>query len=183
MVTDADRIVELGYVSGLHGVHGWVKLYSLTQPPAAILNFPQLLVAARENAEGAERDRATRWQSRVVREGKSHGRRIIACFEGVVDRDQAAGLIGCKLAVRRSELPRLADDEWYWTDLVGLKAVDAKGAHLGVVSRIFDTGANDVLVIESPRGEILVPFVQGRYVLEIDLAARRIQVDWEPEFD
>jgi len=181
---DTDRIVVLGHVSGLHGVQGWVKLYSETQPPAALLEYQALLVSAAANsAAGRSGCAGEDWQPLVIREGRCHGRRLVARFAGVSNREDASAFVGRTLAVLRADLPPLADDEWYWADLLGLLAINRDGEVLGAVSRVFDTGANDVLVIESTRGEVLVPFVQGRYILDVDLASKRIRIDWDMDAD
>ena len=52
------------------------------------------------------------------------------------------------------------------------------GTGLGRVAYVLETGANDVLVTEGER-ERLIPFVPGDVVLDVDLAAGVIRVDWE----
>jgi 16S rRNA processing protein RimM len=49
------------------------------------------------------------------------------------------------------------------------------------VSYLFETGSNDVMVVRGDR-ERLIPYIWGQVVLEVDLAARRMKVDWDPEF-
>ena len=56
-----------------------------------------------------------------------------------------------------------------------------QGMELGTVDHLIETGANDVLVVKGER-ERLIPFIRGQVVLQIDLAAGEIQVDWDPEF-
>ena len=60
--------------------------------------------------------------------------------------------------------------------------VNRAGVAFGQVDHLIETGANDVLVIRGERGETLVPFVAGRYVLEVDLDRKRILVDWESDW-
>jgi 16S rRNA processing protein RimM len=78
-------------------------------------------------------------------------------------------------------MPPTEDGEYYWSDLEGLEAHTTDGEVLGRVDRMMETGANDVLVIRGDR-EHLVPFIQGQYVMRVDLEAGLIVVDWDPDF-
>ena len=68
--------------------------------------------------------------------------------------------------------------DFYWRQIEGLEAVTTSGAKLGVVDRLFETGANDVMAIKSGSKEILVPYVQD-VVRKVDLERGVIEVDWE----
>jgi 16S rRNA processing protein RimM len=90
-------------------------------------------------------------------------------------------LIDCDIAVQREQLPALESGEYYWTDLQGLRVVNLEGVELGVVSHLFETGANDVLVVRGER-ERLIPYTTGEAIQEVDLDHGQITVDWDPEF-
>ncbi len=72
-------------------------------------------------------------------------------------------------------------DEYYWSDLVGLQVITRDGLVLGVVDHLFETGANDVMVVKGEQ-EYLVPFIQEQVVESVDLESRIIRVDWDPDF-
>ena len=78
-----------------------------------------------------------------------------------------------------------AEGEYYWGDLVGLDVVNEADEALGTVSGLLSTGAHDVLQVQSGEGkgavERLIPFVAA-YVLDVDLAARRIRVSWQKDW-
>jgi len=114
-------------------------------------------------------------------DGRKQGKGLVALLTGCEDRDQAARLVGQQICVGRDVLPPADDGEYYWSDLEGLEVHTTGGEVLGRVQRLMETGANDVLVISGDR-EHLVPFVQGQYVVRVDLAAGLIEVDWDPEF-
>jgi len=78
-------------------------------------------------------------------------------------------------------LPPTQQNEYYWSDLVGLKVETTTGINLGVVDYLIETGANDVLVVVGDR-ERLIPFLQQQNVINVDLDAGEIVVDWDPEF-
>lgn len=162
------RIVPLGHISGVHGVRGWVKVHSLTEPREAIFDYQPWLL-------GETLDTTT------VIEGKIHGNRLIARIEGVNDRETAEELVNRSIAVYREQLPETGEGQFYWADLVGLAVRLEDGRELGMVDRLLDTGANDVLVVKGDR-ERLIPFVPGQYVKQVNLDDGVIVVDWDPEF-
>lgn len=116
-----------------------------------------------------------------VVDGQLQGKTIVAQLAGVNDRGQAAGLMGWDVFITQDQLPAAAKGEYYWSDLVGLKVETIDGVQLGVVDSLLETGANDVIVVQGER-ERAIPFLQGQTVIDIDLDAGRIVVDWDPEF-
>ncbi len=167
----------LGKISGYYGVKGWVKIYSYTQPRENIIRYKTLQVKLAKAHE---------WQNIQLDNGKAHGKGVVAHFTGYDNREIVAGLIGAELAVQRSEFKPSAQDEYYWTDLVGLIVTNLDGVELGKVGSLIETAANDVLVIKvnasenkvSDNNEILIPFVQGHYVIKVELDAGTMTVDW-----
>jgi 16S rRNA processing protein RimM len=104
----------------------------------------------------------------------------VAQLLGCEDRDAATALRGKEVAVPRAALPAAKENEFYWADLFGLKVVNVVGEELGVVVRIFETGANDVLVVRGER-ERLIPFVAA-VIQKVDLASGIIRVDWGADY-
>lgn len=166
-LADRSRVV-LGKVSGIYGVRGWVKLYSYTEPKETLLNYRDCFLGP----EGAER-------SAEVEESKPHGKSLIAKFAGVDDRDAAHALIGAEISVPRAALPDLDEGHYYWADLEGLKVRRQGGDTVGTVSHLMATGANDVLVVAGSEQEVLIPFVMGSVILDVDLEQGWITVDWD----
>ena len=163
--------VLLGKIVGLFGVDGWVKVESYTEPRAQIFKYrPWLLKrpGGETEVDGAQ--------------GRAQGKGLVAALPGVGDRDAAADLIGAEIWVRRSALPRAKRGEYYWVDLEGADVVTTEGVVLGTVSHLFATGANDVMVVRDGERERMIPFVLKKFVLEVDLNAGRITVDWDPDF-
>lgn len=166
-----DNYLVVGRINGLHGVRGWVKVYSHTQPRENILTYTTWYL-----------QRDGQWRPVQLEDGRTQGKGVVAKLQGVDDRDAAALLMETPVAIHREQLPQAAPGEYYWTDLEGLAVVNREGVHLGVVSYLMETGANDVLVVKEGGNERLIPFVQGQFVLDVDLAAGVITVDWDPDF-
>ena len=102
---------------------------------------------------------------------------VVAALRGVGDRTAAEGLRGLRLYVARAALPETEEDEFYHSDLLGLRADYADGTAAGTVRAIIPAGATEVLEIDPGPGTetLLVPFTKAA-VPEIDLAAGRIVV-------
>lgn len=166
---EEDKPVVVGRIAGVYGVKGWVRVYSYTQPLDNILEYTPWQVRI-----GAD------WRVIKPLEGRIHGKGIVALLEGCADRDAAAALVGCDIAVDRAQMPAAGKGEFYWADLMGLKVLTLEGVELGVVDHLFETGANDVLVVKGER-ERLLPYTDS-VVRDIDLAAGLMRVDWDPEF-
>ncbi len=168
-MTEQQRI-GVGKITGVFGVKGWVKVFSDTSPKENILTYSPWYLEKGNNSKLVK-----------VIDGRVQGKAIVAQLEDIDDRDQAELLAGWNISIAREQLPEIGADEYYWSDLIGLKVKTVNGEDLGVVDYLMETGANDVLVIKGDQ-ERLIPFVQGQTVLKIDLEAGEIQVDWDPEF-
>ncbi len=166
----AERRVPIGRISGVFGVHGWLRVHSATAPPARILEYQPWLIGG----EG-------RWDAFEVRRGHPHGGGFVAKLEGLDDRETARRFVGADIAVHRFQLPEPEADEYYWCDLIGLTVRDKVGTSLGRVQRLMETGAHDVMVVEEGARQVLVPFVPGQTVCGVDLEAGRIEVDWDAD--
>ena len=168
---DERRFVTLGHVSGAYGVRGWVKVHSETSPRDNILGYSPWYLT-----RGAVREV---WQ---VSGGRQQGKAFVAKLAGCDDRDAAEALVGAAISIPRDQLPATTEPgEFYWADLVGLRVVTLGGVDLGRIVRLFETGANDVIVVQGDR-ERLVPYLWGRVVCTVDLEAGVMWVDWDPAF-
>ena len=168
-----ERLVTMGRIVAPYGIKGWIKIQPFTQQQQGLLDYPQWQVG-----------RDGEWQLRTVEVAKVHGATVVAKLEGIAGREQAEALQGMRIAVSRDDFPAPAANEFYWSDLVGLKVVNAAGVALGSVTRVFETGANDVLVVEdkvSGEHERLLPFI-APVIRQVDIAGGTIIVDWEADY-
>jgi 16S rRNA processing protein RimM len=163
------KLVSLGRISGVHGVKGWVKVHSYTEPRENIVGFSSWVLRVRERSETVE-----------VEAGRRHGAIVIAKLRGVDDRDRAASLVGAEIAVERAQLPACAPGEYYWCDLEGLEVRNVRGEVLGMVDHLLATGSNDVLVLAGSDVR-MIPFIEGDVIRGVDLENGVIVADWPKE--
>ena len=168
--TGSSRLIEVGHITGAFGVNGWVKVKPYTQSPENILDYSPWVI----DAGGVV-------SQRCVLASRIQGNALLVRLEGVDDRDAAIELRGAVINVARSALPPALPGEYYWVDLVGLDVVTEDGFLLGKVSRLMETGANDVLEVCGDRTR-LVPFVRDQYIKEVNIKEGRVVVDWDPDF-
>ncbi len=157
--------ILMAKIGAAQGLRGEVRVSSYTEDPTALGDYGNLVAADGRVFEILE-----------VREGKNV---VIVRFRGINDRNAAESLNGIELFIDRDNLPDddLDEDEFYYTDLEGLEAVDAEGKSYGSVTAVHDFGAGDLLELKGAgRRPALIPFSEAA-VLEIDLEGGKILID------
>jgi 16S rRNA processing protein RimM len=158
------RRVLMGLVLGAHGIKGAVRILSYAAAPKDIASYGPL-----EDESGGRKFSLT-----IV--GQVRGA-VLAAVEGIGDRDAAMALKGTKLYLERSALPAPAEGEFYWDDLVGLRAELTDGAALGEVVAVHDYGGGPSLEVRRETGApVMVPFT-NRVVPVVDLAAGKLVIE------
>lgn len=113
---------------------------------------------------------------------------MVAKLIGVETRDDAESIKNLDVSIKAEMLPELAYDDYYWRDLVGMQVMTDKGYNLGVVKELFETGANDVMLVKANlndafgQKERMLPFLREQVIKEVDMQAKTITVDWDPGF-
>jgi 16S rRNA processing protein RimM len=168
-----DDLTQVGYVSGPFGVTGSIRVTPFSNDADALLNVK------------------TWWldkpalRSVTVRTAKMHGGDVVAQLVGLIGRDASEALKGAAVSVPRSQFPQLEEDEYYWSDLIGMDVVNLEGEALGTVTDMMHNGAQSILRIapvpvpadDKKAPERLIPFVD-QFVKTVELAAKKITVDW-----
>lgn len=177
-----DDAVEVGRVQDAWGIKGWFKVQPYSASPEALFSSKRWFLLP--PARGARHFNGP--QRLPVRQVKAHGDAVVVSAQGVDDRDAADLLKGARIFIARSSFPTPAEGEYYWVDLIGLAVFNREGVPLGQVRELLPAGPQTTLALafEGADGkpqERLIPFVSA-YVDEVDLAAGRITVDWQPDY-
>lgn len=181
--------VEVARVLGAWGVKGGIRVKPFAADPQALFSTKRWFLQPPEADSAVPRPPAARPASplpallRVV-QAREHGDGVVATVHDLVDRDAAEALRGARIFVSRASFPTPDKGEFYWVDLIGLQVCNRQGQALGVVVGLLETGPHCVLRLQPAHAggdEILIPFVAA-YVDAVDLAARRITVDWEADY-
>lgn len=161
----------MGRVFAPFGVKGWIKIQPFTAAIDSLMAYDKWWV-------GCNGD----WQEHAVDRAQVQGRTLVAKLKACDDRNMAVLFKGRQVAVPREALPRAAANEFYWADLIGLRVINDEAQDFGEVTRILETGANEVLVVQGEGGqERLIPFIADA-IRAVDLAAGVIRVDWGADY-
>src|SRR5258708_16298687 len=106
----------------------------------------------------------------AVAECRTHGAYLVARFEGCDSPEQAGAYRGAEVALRREDLPKPAEHEFYQVDLIGLEGVNEQGERLGRVAAFIAPRAKVAMRVEGERGEGRVASGGGA-VQQVGLAA------------
>ena len=185
-----DDALEVGRILDAWGIKGWLKILPHSNDPEALFSVKTWFLQV---PEAKFRPGFTAFSGTVslqVDEAKIHSGTVVAKFAGLDDRNMAEALRGARIFLSRSSFPAAATDEYYWVDLIGLNVVNREGVALGSVRDLMTTGPQSVLCIEytttqedgtSVVAERMIPFVSA-YVDAVDIAGKRITVDWQPDY-
>ncbi len=160
-----DVLTCVGAIAGAFGVRGDVRIKSFCATPEDIGTYSPF----------TSEDGKTVFDVTIQRPIKNGFAGKVA---GVENKEDADRLKGTRLYVPLKRLPKLPDDEFYHSDLIGLDVFDPGGAKLGHIRAVHDHGAGDLLEIFGPglKSTVLLPFTKEA-VPTVDLAAKRIVAD------
>ncbi len=156
-------MICVGAIAGAFGVKGEVKLKSFTQKPQDCVAYGPLLDEA-----GAVI--LTPTSHRPVKDA------LAVRAKEVSTREDAEALKSIKVYVLRSALPEPEEDEFYFTDLVGLDVKTTDGRRMGKVIAVHEFGAGDMLEIKpQDSASFFHPFTKVA-TPKVDIGAGRIVI-------
>ncbi len=156
-----DGFLAIGVALTSFGLQGDIKIEPLT-------DFP-------ERFEPGE----TVWlggRKRHVQRSRWQGRTVYLKLTGINSSEDVAALRGEYLEVPEAERSDLPPDQYFQSDIIGLAVETTAGVSLGKVFEFLPTGANDVLVVRGPDGDVLVPMIED-VVKIIDVPGGRIVIE------
>ncbi len=175
-----DDAVEVARIGDAWGLKGWFWVQAFAADPQAIFGSRRWFL--RVDRPGPVVSRPAIPSLLRIAEIREHGDGVVARAHDIDDRNGAEALRGAGVYISRASFPTAGEDEYYWVDLIGLAVVNRQGDALGSVVGLLDTGPHSVLRVAASgstdeAAQTLIPFV-GAYVDDVDMAARRITVDW-----
>lgn len=179
------EMVVMGRIVAPYGVLGWLKVIPDTESIDGLLDYPYWWIGKDHH-----------WSKYQVKKAKVHNDLLLVKLDGINDRDAAFACKGQLVSVPREQLPETGDDEFYWSDLIGLHVTNQQGINFGEIVEVFETGANDVIVVrpqpentdkidknakQSVKDERLIPFIDS-VILAVDVKQKTMLVDWDESF-
>lgn len=181
----------MGRIVAPYGVFGWLKVVPDTEVFDGLFDYSNWWIGSDKT-----------WRQFEVETAKVHNDVLVVKLKGVDDRDAAFACKSMQVAVPRALLPKPDDNEYYWSDLIGVAVKNQQGVDFGEIVEVFETGANDVIVTHIPLLETivgnaeeakinklakpkvherLIPFIDD-VVLEVDTVKKTMLVDWDENF-
>ncbi|MCL4132370.1 UNVERIFIED_CONTAM: hypothetical protein GTU68_053361 [Idotea baltica] len=170
--TTVSKQLVIGKIVSVHGIKGEVKVYSFTSPLSNVLDYSCWNLK-----------RESEYKALKLISGRTQGKVIVAKLEGLNDRDIARTFVGFEIYIDPAQLQKLEADEFYWHELEGLSVINQENILLGQVTSLFETGANDVMIVKNQTDgcERLLPYTK-QCVLSVNLEDKNIYVDWDADF-
>jgi 16S rRNA processing protein RimM len=174
-------MVVMGRIVAPYGIYGWLKVQPDTEALDSLFDYTDWWLGRDDKVKKSP------WEKYEVETVKVHVNILLVKFNDIDDRDAALALKSLHIAIPRDQLPEISgDDEYYWSDLIGLKVSNTQQIDFGLITEVFETGANDVLVVKSAEKvqgepERLIPFIDA-VILKVDLQEKTMLVDWDAEF-
>lgn len=169
MDSQGEALLEIGQLSGTHGLRGDVKIRAAAGDPDALLGLDRVWLRL-----STGRLLALEIVRRVVHKGQ-----LLVRFRGYESLAQVEPLLQSRVLAATEDLPELAADEYYWEQLQGLQVIDRQRGPLGQLENMFTNAAHDTYVVAGQYGEIMIPAVK-EFVLAIDLQEQVVRVDLPP---
>lgn len=170
------NFITVGQFGAVHGLQGWLKLHSYTDPEDNIFSYHPWWWSTNP---------ASNPILLSLEDTRRHHGSLLVKLKGCDNPDAARRYVNGTIVIEASQLPALAEGEYYWQDLVGFRVMNHQDKELGVVKRLIATGANDVLVVQRSEDgkEVLIPYVLDHVIKQIKPSEKLIVVDWDPSWD
>lgn len=160
-----ENTLRVGVISSTHGVRGEVKVFPTTDD---VNRFKKLKTVILDTG----REQITLNIEHV----KFFKNMVILKFKEFDDINEIEKYKGKDLLIRRDQAVKLAPNENFIVDLIGLRVVTDEGKEFGVLKDVLQTGANDVYVIEAAEGkEYLFPAIP-QCILNVNLEEQVVTV-------
>lgn len=173
---DTSNLVKVGELKKPYGIQGWLWVFSHTDDREAIFKMQPWLI-----------NTAMGQKTLTVKNWRSQGKGYVVQLNEVPDRNMAEAMFGVSIFADKGNLSNLAEDEYYWADLIGLTVISQHdNTVLGQVKELFETGAHAIMVIEPTADSVdseerLIPW-HKQTIGEVDLINKTVMVDWGSDY-
>ena len=174
-VPDASTLMKIGQLKKPYGIKGWLWVFSDTDDRSDIFDMQPWWI---KTATGMKPLTVSKW--------RQQGTGLVAQFEQVPDRNIAETMNGVVIWVAKNSLPEPEEDEFYWSELVGLRVLNEQDEYLGDIAEMFETGAHDIMRVATHSNSLdneerLIPW-HAQTVIEVDMTNKTVHVAWPSDY-
>ena len=168
-------LFKIGELKKPYGIHGWLWVFSFTEDREAIFHMQPWVI-----------NTAMGQKTLTVKNWRQQGKGYVVQLNEVPDRNIAETMFGVSLWAEKNNLSELAEDEYYWSDLVGLRVINEQDENLGEITEMFETGAHDIMRVAATSDSLdaeerLIPW-HKQTVIEVNLAEKTVLVAWQSDY-
>lgn len=168
---DSSNLIKIATLKKPYGIKGWLWVFSETDERESIFSMQPWWMKT-----------AVGFKPLTVQQWRRQGQGLVACFAEIPDRNTAETMHGTSIWVSKDSFPKLDEDEYYWSDLVGLTVINEQDENLGTIKELFETGAHAIISVmptaqSADNQERLIPWHRD-VVLSVDLKDKTMRVAW-----
>ena len=167
--------MKIGQLKKPYCIKGWLWVFSDTDDRTAIFAMQPWYMKT-----------ATGMKLLTVKAWREQGTGIVAQFEQVPDRNVAETMNGVTLWVEQDVLPETSGDEYYWSDLIGVRVFNEQDEYLGDIAEMFETGAHDIMRVAATSDSLddeerLIPW-HKQTVIAVNMTAKTMVAAWPSDY-
>lgn len=160
-----EDLLQVGAITQTHGIRGEVKVFPTTDDAKRFKKLKEVILDTGREKVTLE-----------IESVKFFKQFVILKFKGFDNINDIERYKGKNLYVTRENAVKLKRDEYFIADLIGLKVYDEDDQHLGILTNVIETGANDVYEVKFEDGkEVLFPAIK-QCILDVDMENRKMKV-------
>jgi len=153
----SEKYIECGKIINTHGCHGGLKVDPWCNTPDDLAQMKRVFI----EEKGV-------YKEYKVKKSSIFKQFVLFDLDGITDMDQAMALKNTVLYALRKDF-KLEDGEYFIADVIGLPVIDADTLkQYGTVKDMVNRGASDIYVVDTPRGESMIPAVD-EFIISVDL--------------
>lgn len=169
-MTDDDLVI-IAQLGAPFGVRGEAKVTPFTDDPKNFLKYKRLFIKIKKE-----------WVPLELESKRLGGGALFVKIKGV-DSPEVFKMRyrNNEIAILKSDLPKLAENEFYWVELYGLQVINEEGIHLGTITLITETpGTHDTLYLSGGDKDRAIPYRWHDIIISVDLLTKTMRVNWDP---
>ncbi len=153
---EIEQCFQLGYIVKPHGIHGALTIFLDTDNPEYYSKMESVYVEYQQKLVPF-----------FIDSFNPAGNRATVKFHDVDDIELASQYKGCAIYLPLDLLPSLAENQFYYHEIIGYKVIDQVVGEIGKVKYIYEANGNDLFAIEYKNKEILVP-IRDEFIQKLD---------------
>lgn len=157
-------LISFGKISKVHGLSGEVKFIPFSRQLDNISTLERIFIVKTPDSSPVEL---------IITKSRVQKNTAVLKIQGIDSIEDAEKLVGTVIHVQMSDLRELDDEEYYWFDLIGLKAYTEQGEYIGEIKDLIDRSLQSLLVVKNDDKEYLIPLTEP-IVKEVNLKQSKI---------